>query len=1008
MDSLPDSTQTVLENCHSLPTRFLISLKPWFSEEILQQAHAILRNREVTFFAFRRRFAGLILQDTSVFVQMGAKKGTLPFVFRDGSCRKCGWQVGGGNCKHVAALALLCVRQQEDEVYSVADLFADSVWQKIGRYLHGQVDMQRSINVGFHSHGNDLVLHGSSDNGLSLTVKMSSRAAEELAVFFPAVCESLSFGKGAYGDEMHDFLEELLEKTYTPNERQLQAAGMESKKCSLESSFWYSLVQLLFLHFSAENILVEQIADGRYSINCIDDGNSMFSLSLPRNHTWELLNTLSLPGIPEQTEQAEQFSRVTFSRDSADIEVHGCCRLADGTEYRLADISENLYGNRYQLNDTIFTLGPVPANEQLREKQVKQLSLFAAIGEGATGSEFSFVVPEKDVPDFIRKNREVLSCGRHQVSDDIVNLQVASLPGELIISEYREDGDWCYLAGWYGMGSHRVSLDTLLCAADDGKSILPGKTWIDLKDSPLAWFYELGGKHFAGEDGQLKMSRGEFLVLSSQIGSVSSEEMEIDGTLVEFLQSETRPDFHKADIPQHLRSYQRHGCNWLYQLQHYGLGGILADDMGLGKTHQALGLINMLTDEENRFLIVCPAAVLYHWPEKQKAFFPKLSLDVYHGPGRDLQHAAKSRIIVTSYGVMRQDVHLFSEYKFKLLLFDEMHTLKNKKTATHAAVSALQAETVIGLTGTPIENNVQELETLLELCLPGIFTAPSIKQQFTGGDSREQRQYLQKLVAPFILRRTRKQVLTELPECSEDIRVCELSADQVTVYREVAELAQEDVDDYLDPDQQSSYATILSAIIQLKQICNHLSQLEKSDDYALYKSGKWDEFTRLLPQCLESGHKVVVFSQFTSMLDLIEHWLRDEKIGFVGLRGSVTAKERSKRIQQFNGDEKCHVCCASLLAGGTGIDLTGAQVVIHYDRWWNSAREEQATARVHRMGQAHPVQVYKLVTAGTLEEKIHAMIERKRSLAVDLIAEDDGSVLKTLSREELARLFQFG
>jgi SNF2 family DNA or RNA helicase len=158
---------------------------------------------------------------------------------------------------------------------------------------------------------------------------------------------------------------------------------------------------------------------------------------------------------------------------------------------------------------------------------------------------------------------------------------------------------------------------------------------------------------------------------------------------------------------------------------------------------------------------------------------------------------------------------------------------------------------------------------------------------------------------------------------------------------------------------------------------------------------------------MEAGLKVVVFSQFTTMLDIIEAWLASEQIGYVQIRGSVEAGERSRRIKTFNTGKQCRVCCASLLAGGTGIDLTGAQVVIHYDRWWNPAKEEQATARVHRMGQRHPVQVYKLVTTGTLEEKIHRLIEKKRALAAELIVEDDGSVLKTLSREELAGLFQF-
>lgn len=1009
MKSLPRSAQTVLEKCQSLPINYILALKPWFTKETLQQGHHILRKKETSFFIFRRRFAGVMIHNTTtVSLQMGKNKGRFPFVFRDGDCSKCGWQQGGGNCKHVAALALLCLRQQNDTLHTLADLFTHNAWACIGKYLHEQTNMRRKIAIECHPRENDMLFHGSSENGLSLQITLSNELTLELAEFFPEIRKTLSTSKSTYWEDHQDLLEDLVEDACTQSEKKLNEAGLKSKKQNLESSIWAYLSQRLFLHIPAEKIKVKQESDGRYTLHYTESGNTSFSLSLARNHTWELLNELSLPGIPARIERAGQFSRVSFFPGNADIEIHHCCRLRDGTEYKLSDISANSYGNRYQLNDTVFTLQSVAADEQLRKSKNKQLSLFGNHGAITTDVKHGFTVPEKDVTNFINNNQEALRCGRHQVSDEILNIKVVSLPEELILTDYEEDNDWCYLAGWYGMGNHKINLDELLSAAEAGKTLLPGQTWLELKDSPLAWFHELGTSRFVGEGGRIRMTRGEFLALSSQIGSIKTQTKEISGTLAAFLQSDENTIPIDTKPAKHLRSYQRHGCNWLYQLQHYGLGGILADDMGLGKTHQALGLIDLLVDEESRFLIVCPAAVLYHWPEKQKAFFPQISLTVYHGSGRNLDKALESQVIVTSYGVLRQDAESLGEHSFKLLLFDEMHVLKNKRTATYASVSLLHAENIIGLTGTPVENSVQELETLLSLCLPEIFTSPPIKHQFKYADSKEQRQNLQKLVAPFILRRTREQVLTELPECSEDIRICELSADQIEVYREVTNQAQGMVDEYLEPEQRSGFTTILATITRLKQICNHICQMEQSTDYTLYKSGKWDEFTRLITQCLESGLKVVVFTQFTAMLDIIEHWLEDEKTGFVSIRGSVAAKERSKRVKRFNTDATCKICCASLLAGGTGIDLTGAQVVIHYDRWWNPAKEEQATARVHRMGQKHPVQVYKLVTAGTLEEKIHGMIEKKRALAADLIVEDDGSILKKLSREELAGLFQFG
>jgi len=1006
---LADSTETALRRSHSLPVRYVTALAPWFPREIIHAGYRILQKKEVTFFTFLRRFGGLILQENIVVsLQMAKKRRKLPFVFRDGNCSKCGWQPGGGNCRHIAALALLCLQEQKGVLYTLADRFDDSPWQSIGKYIHEQTAMRRKIEVECVPHGKGWLLTGSSKNGLDLQIALTEQAVGEIIAVSPDICEPGTFPVNENGEDRLLLLETLFECSATTDEKKLSQVGMQSKKQRFESSLWCLLARLLFLHFPADTLQIDQDAEGIYVLQYTEKNDTAFSLRLPRDHTWELFNALSLPDVPVQTERAEQFSRVCLCPDGSGIEVCHCCRLANGKEYTLSEISRYSFGNRYQIDRALFTLNSVPAAEQLCQTQQKQLALFAPVESKAGNSSSGFTVTEKDVVDFVKKNAVALHCGRHQVAENIYNMKVVSVPDALVLEEYEEDIDWCYLAGWYGIGSHKIRLEELLAAAEAGKSMLPGESWLDLDNSPLAWFHQSGTERVVGDGGRIRMTRGEFLALTSQIETITCQKKEISGTLAAFLQQDGSSISLETKPAKHLRSYQRHGCNWLYQLQHYNLGGILADDMGLGKTHQALGLIDLLVDSEKRFLIVCPASVLYHWPEKQKSFFPQLSLAVYHGGSRNLETAMEQAIIVTSYGVLRQDIELFAEHTFALVIFDEMHMLKNRKTATYAAVSLLHADNIIGLSGTPVENNVQELETLLGICLPHIFTAQPIKQQFKYADSKEQRQHLQQLVAPFILRRTRAQVLVELPECSEDIRICELSSDQIEAYREAAERARMVVDEYLDAEEAGSFTTILVTITRLKQICNHLCQLEQSIDYSLYKSGKWDEFIRLVGQCLESGLKMVVFSQFTAMLDIIEQWLADTKTGFVAIRGDVPARERSRRIARFNDDKNCKVCCASLLAGGVGIDLTGAQVVIHYDRWWNPAKEEQATARVYRMGQKHPVQVYKLVTAGTLEEKIHRLIEDKRALAADLLVEDDGSILKILKREDLVSLFQFG
>ena len=611
------------------------------------------------------------------------------------------------------------------------------------------------------------------------------------------------------------------------------------------------------------------------------------------------------------------------------------------------------------------------------------------------------------ITDFLQENRDQLHCGHHDVAPEILEMRIVQMPDRLILDSYAEEEDWCYLAGWYGIGNHRIRLVDLLKETEAGQPLLTGPVAITLDDPRLAWFHQLGSDRIVdSEQGKrLRLTRSEFLALAAQIGELAMEEEPAPGTLPEFMLASpdtALPD--AGEIAPHLRGYQRHGTAWLYQLQQYRLGGILADDMGLGKTHQALALIALLAGQENRFLLVCPAAVLSHWPEKQKQFFPDLSMAIYHGPGRDLQKALEHPIVVTTYGVMRRDVEQLAEIPFRLILFDEMHTLKNRATGAHAAASQLRGDSIIGLTGTPVENRTAELAALLSICLPAFFRLAPVKNMFTRADSPEQRRSLQRFVSPFILRRTRKQVLDDLPERSEDIRICALSDDQVAAYRQAVDQAMDNLAE--DGEKISDFSHVLTTILRLKQICNHLAMLDKSTDWTQFASGKWDELTRLVRQSLDAELKVVIFSQFTSMLDIIEAWLAHEGIDHISLRGSVDARQRGRLIQRFNHEPQCQVCCASLLAGGTGIDLTGAQVVIHYDRWWNPAKEEQATARVHRMGQRQPVQVYKLVTAGTLEEKIHYLMEKKRQLAGDLVAEDDASILKTLDRRQLADLFR--
>ena len=312
----------------------------------------------------------------------------------------------------------------------------------------------------------------------------------------------------------------------------------------------------------------------------------------------------------------------------------------------------------------------------------------------------------------------------------------------------------------------------------------------------------------------------------------------------------------------------------------------------------------------------------------------------------------------------------------------------------------------LGLTGTPIENTLNEFKALMDLAVFGYLgTDDTFKERYVNpiqeNSNASRRKELSRLISPFTLRRLKKTVLNELPDKIEDLRTCKLSEDQVKLYRDAIASRAGGLLNVLEKEQKPiPYIHIFALLNLLKQICNHPALVKNEvDNFLRYRSCKWHIFTELISESLDSGQKVVVYSQYLGMIDIIKDYLENNKIVFVSLTGS--SRNRGDIVDRFNNDPDCRVFVGSLKAGGTGIDLVAASVVIHYDRWWNAAREDQATDRVHRIGQKRGVQVFKLVTEGTLEEKIAAIIEKKRNLMDSVVKEDDPGLLKTFSRKEL-------
>lgn len=483
--------------------------------------------------------------------------------------------------------------------------------------------------------------------------------------------------------------------------------------------------------------------------------------------------------------------------------------------------------------------------------------------------------------------------------------------------------------------------------------------------------------------------------------------------LSDFKMFQTLEPIDLTGLQSNLRPYQETGVRWLWFLYTQGLSGLLCDEMGLGKTHQAMALLAAASNvnKEDPYLVVCPTSVIYHWQDLLKRFLPHLRVCVFYGIQRTLENFKDNYdLLLTSYGTMRSEKKALAKIPFGIAVFDEIQIAKNIHSQTHKALRTLDAKMRLGLTGTPIENRLLELKALFDVVIPSYMPPEALfKELFVNPIEKAQdpdkKLLLSRLIKPFILRRKKAEVLLELPEKIEEIAYCPLSDEQKELYRNAYLTSKPILEDLQDLKKPVPYIHVFSLLSTLKQICDHPCLVNKNpQEFHKHQSGKWDLFVELLAEIRDSGQKVVVFSQYLDMLNIIEAYLKENKIGFAGIRGST--RNRKEQLDKFKDDPACEVFVASLQAAGVGIDLISASVVIHYDRWWNPAKENQATDRVHRIGQRRGVQVFKMVTKGTIEEHIHQLIEKKLTLMEGIIGFDDQDQIKGLTRDELMALLQ--
>lgn len=606
-----------------------------------------------------------------------------------------------------------------------------------------------------------------------------------------------------------------------------------------------------------------------------------------------------------------------------------------------------------------------------------------------------------------------LELGPIWIHPDLASLSVLHAPQIQSITA-TEDRGWFYLAPYYQVGGENVPLSELILHYRKKKSryLKKGNHWIQVPAFLTEYEWELG------EDGRAFKVQGlDLFRLEAHLGHYDT----IAGSH-EVLQKLQGHKTTAADVPlpslEHtnltLRDYQQEGLQWAWWLFQNHFHGLLADDMGLGKTHQAMALlasVQKTADHPCRFLVIVPTSVLDHWFDKITQYAPCLAPTSYYGNKRAQCLASlegpEHVTLLTSYGVLLRDWRSLQRTHWDVVILDEAHLVKNQKTATYRAACKLSAHMRLGLTGTPMENHLRELKNLFDFLLPGYlgsdpyfqrtFLTPIVKHE-----SPEAQQTLQRLIHPFKLRRTKAQVLPELPEKIEDTRFCSLTAEQAQLYTDVIALRGRPLLEQLQAGQGAiPYLHIFATLQLLKQICNHPASLHDQGDYRKHDSGKFTLFQALLAEAIASGQKVVIFSQYLRMLDIIGRYCEDQGIRCVTMTGQT--RNRKAVIDQFQTDPTTSVFLGSLLAGGIGIDLTAASVVIHYDRWWNASKENQATDRVHRMGQKNGVQVLKLVTKGTLEEKIDAMIQSKQGLFEQFLEKDE-DLFHKLDRKELIQL----
>ena len=635
-----------------------------------------------------------------------------------------------------------------------------------------------------------------------------------------------------------------------------------------------------------------------------------------------------------------------------------------------------------------------------------------------------YLKDEEDIYNFLKTGlNDLMDLGEVHVTDKLKGMNIVKSPVGAIGLRIQNN-------------MLHVALDQVNMPIEEVQSILEAYkmkskyyrlrsgSFIDMGDRSIGDFANiiegLGMKATDLIDGEATLPKYRALYLDQILKQSEDIEVERDKyfkQIIRDVKSVEDADYEVAKtVRANLRSYQKTGYRWLRTMANYGFGGILADDMGLGKTLQVVTLIAsekaeaVETVEMKPSLVVCPTSLTLNWESEIAKFAPDLKTLVLMGSVDErkalMDEAMNYDVVITSYELLKRDIENYDELEFRFCIADEAQYIKNANTLNAKALKMIKSEVQFALTGTPIENSLAELWSIFDFIMPGyLFTYTHFKRDFETPIVKSQDEVttarLKKMIAPFIMRRLKKDVLKELPDKTETVIYNTMEDMQRKLYTaHLAEAKQEIEQELKTRGAGRSHIKMLALLTRLRQLCCHPALYLQDYNEG---SGKLAQCMELVRDSVEAGHKILIFSQFTSMLDLIGKSLSQEGMDYFMLTGATKAEERIRLVNEFNNSE-IPIFLISLKAGGTGLNLTGADVVIHYDPWWNLSSQNQATDRAYRIGQKNNVQVFQMITKDSIEEKIKELQDKKIGLTESVLQEGE-AFISQMSEEEIKELF---